>query len=462
MASPGSAFEYASANLAGAVEALKELLRVPSISALPDHAADTRRAADLVAAMLDLAGLEEARAVGDPGGGYPVVRGDWLGAPGAPTLLLYGHYDVQPPDPLDEWVSPPFEPVERDGRVYARGADDNKGQLVAIIKGVEAVLKTAGRLPVNVKFLVEGEEESGGKALPSYLRDHAAEAAGDAVFVADSQWVTFDRPTIVTALRGLVYVEVEAAGARQDLHSGTYGGIAPNPLNALAWLLAELKGRDGRVRIPGFYDAVRPPGDVERQAWASLGIDEAALLRDEVGAAAYFGEEGQDLHERRWGRPTLDVHGIRGGFTGEGAKTVIPARATAKVSMRLVPAQDPRQVYEAFTRFVEDATPPGVTFTVRPINIDPPVEASPAGRGVKALARALERGFDRAPAFIRMGGSVPVTTAFHEALGVELLVTGFGLPDARLHSPNENFALSQLEGGIRSVAALLEEFGRQG
>ena len=365
------AFEYASSHMEESIEDLEALLRIPSISALPDHAADTRRAAEHVAGMLQRAGLANARAVEDPDGGYPVVRGDWLEAEHAPTLVLYGHYDVQPPDPLDEWTSPPFEPTRRDGRIYARGADDNKGQMTAIVKAVEAVLKGEGRLPLNIKFAIEGEEESGGKALPNYLKRNAAELAGDAVLVADSQWVSFEHPPVVTALRGLVYTEVEAAGATQDLHSGTYGGIAPNPLNALGWLISELKGRDGRVRVPGFYDAVLPPAAEELASWAGLGIDEAALLRDEVGSSAFFGEEGVGTTERRWARPTLDVHGIRGGFIGSGAKTVIPARAVAKVSMRLVPNQDPQAVFDSFTAFVEAAAPPGITFTVTPINIDP-------------------------------------------------------------------------------------------
>ena len=263
-------------------------------------------------------------------------------------------------------------------------------------------------------------------------------------------------PGLVTGLRGLVYTEVEAIGASQDLHSGTYGGIAPNPFNALAWVIAGLKGPDGHVNVAGFYDGVRPPTADERASWTRLGIDEEALLRDEIGSPDYFGEDGYGVLERRWARPTLDVHGIRGGFTGEGAKTVIPARAVAKVSMRLVPDQDPKAVLDAFRARVQELASPGVRLEVRAINSDPPVSASSDGRGV----RALQRGFGKEPALLRMGGSVPVTTAFKEALGVELVVTGFGLPDARLHSPNENYALTQFEGGIKTTIAMLEEFGR--
>jgi acetylornithine deacetylase/succinyl-diaminopimelate desuccinylase-like protein len=453
-----AAFDYASDHLSESVEDLLELLRIPSISALPQHGADTRRAADYMALALERAGMENARAVADPDGGYPVIRGDWLGAPGAPTLLLYGHYDVQPPDPLDEWQSPPFEPAIREGRIYARGADDNKGQIMAIVKGVEAVMRSARGLPVNVKFAIEGEEESGGQALPRYLRVNAAEMAGEAVLVADSQWPSSAAPGLVTVLRGLVYTEVEAVGPAQDLHSGTYGGIASNPFNALAWVIAGLKGPDGRVLIPGFYDDVRDPSPQELTDWSKLAIDDAALLRDEIGSREFFGDPGLPIAWRRWARPTLDVHGIRGGFTGEGAKTVIPARALAKISMRLVPDQDPRKVFDAFVARVQQLASPGVELKVRAINIDPPVHSPAGGRGVTAAARALKRGFGVEPVLTRMGGSVPVTVAFQEALGVELVVTGFGLPDARLHSPNENFAVRQYEGGIKTTIAMLEEF----
>jgi acetylornithine deacetylase/succinyl-diaminopimelate desuccinylase-like protein len=394
----------------------------------------------------------------EPETGYPVVRGDWLGAPGKPTLLLYGHYDVQPPDPLEEWRSPPFEPVVEDGRITARGANDNKGQFVAIAKGVEAVMRAEGRLPVNVKWAIEGEEESGGRALPNYLREHKEEMAGDAVFVADNHFPAPGLPAILTGLRGLLYLEVEAQGAAVDLHSGTYGGAAPNPFNALAWIIAGLKDPRGRVTIPGFYDRVVDAMSTEVESWKRLGIDEERLLRDEIGSDAFFGEPEYPVLQRLYARPTLDVHGIRGGFTGDGAKTVIPARAVAKISMRLVPDQDPREILAAFEKRVEELATPGTTMTVRAINVDPPVKIAVDGRGVQAAVRAFKRGFGADPVMLRMGGSIPVMTAFQEALGVELVASGFGLPDDHLHSPNEKFDLAQFEGGIRTTAAMLEEF----
>jgi acetylornithine deacetylase/succinyl-diaminopimelate desuccinylase-like protein len=394
----------------------------------------------------------------EPATGYPVVRGDWLGVPGKPTLLLYGHYDVQPPDPLEEWKSPPFEPVVEDGRITARGANDNKGQFVAILKGVEAVMRAEGRLPVNVKWAIEGEEESGGRALPNYLREHREEMAGDAVFVADNHFPAPGLPAILTGLRGLLYLELEAQGAAVDLHSGTYGGAAPNPFNALAWIIAGLKDPYGRVTIPGFYDRVVDAEQAEVDSWKRLGIDEERLLREEIGSDAFFGESGYSVLQRLYARPTLDVHGIRGGFTGEGAKTVIPARAVAKVSMRLVPDQDPREILAAFEQRVNELATPGTNVTVRSINIDPPVKIAVDGRGVQAAMRAFKRGFGADPVTVRMGGSIPVMTAFQEALGVELVAAGFGLPDDRLHSPNEKFDLAQFEGGIRTTAAMLEEF----
>jgi acetylornithine deacetylase/succinyl-diaminopimelate desuccinylase-like protein len=402
--------------------------------------------------------MENVHLAEPTGSGSPVIRGDWLGAPGKPTLLLYGHYDVQPPDPLDEWESPPFEPVVRDDKIYARGSSDNKGQFFAILKGLEAVMQTAGSLPVNVKWAIEGEEEISGPSLGLYLRDHQEEMAGDAVFVADNNFPAPGLPAVLTGLRGLVYTEIEAVGASADLHSGTYGGAAPNPLNALAWALGELKDRSGRVQVPGFYDRVIDPTEEEMQSWKRLGIDEDRLLHDEIGSDSFFGEEEFGILHRTYARPTLDIHGIRGGFVGDGPKTVIPARALAKVSMRLVPDQDPNAVYEAFVKRVGELQSPGVRFSVRPISLDPPVKAAIDGRGVQAAARAFQRGFGREAVFVRMGGSIPVMSAFQSALGVELVASGFGLPDDRLHSPNEKMDLSQFEGGIKTAAAFLEEY----
>ncbi len=435
-----------------------ELLRIPSISALPEHASDVRAGAEATAQALRSVGMEDVHLAEPADGGSPVVRGDWLGAAGKPTLLLYGHYDVQPPDPLDEWTSPPFEPVVRDDKIFARGASDNKGQFFAILKGLEALMQAGGALPVKVKWAIEGEEEISGKSLEQYLKDNRKEMAGDAVFVADNNFPAPGLPAVLTGLRGLVYTEIEAVGAAADLHSGTYGGAAPNPLNALAWALAELKDRSGRVQIPGFYARVIDPTPEEMESWKRLGIDEDKLLHDEIGSDSFFGEQEYGILHRTYARPTLDVHGIRGGFVGDGPKTVIPARALAKVSMRLVPDQDPHEIYDAYVKRVMELQTPGVTFSVRPISLDPPVQAPIEGRGVQAAARAFKRAFGHDAVFVRMGGSIPVMSAFQSALGVELVASGFGLPDDRLHSPNEKMDVAQFEGGIKTAAAFLEEY----
>ena len=453
----GSAFEHVDANLDGYVQELFELLRIPSVSALPEHTADVREAAEATAGALRQAGMENVH-LAEHQGGNPVVRGDWLGAgPGAPTLLLYGHYDVQPADPLDEWQSGPFDPVIRDGRIYARGASDNKGQYFAIIKGLEALMAAGGRLPVNVKWTVEGEEEVSGRTLFTYLADHREELRADAVFVADNNFPRPGLPAVLTGLRGLVYTQLDVQGAAADLHSGTYGGAAPNPLNALGWIIAGLKDASGQVTIPGFYDRVVDPTEDELESWRRLGIDEGKLLRDEIGSSSFFGEPGFSVLHRLYARPTLDVNGIHGGFGGEGSKTVIPARAMAKISMRLVPDQDPNEVVAAFRKRVEELTTPGVTVTVTELSIDRPVKAAVDGRGVQAAVRAYRRAFQAEPVFVRMGGSIPVMAAFQEHLGVELIASGFGLPDDRLHSPNEKMDVAQFAGGIKTTAALLEE-----
>jgi len=452
-----TAFEHVDANLDGYVAELFELLRIPSVSALPAHAGDVRAAAEVTAGALREIGMENVH-LAEFAGGNPVVRGDWLGAgPGAPTLLLYGHYDVQPADPFGEWISGPFEPEIRDGKIYARGASDNKGQYFAIIKGLDAVIKATGTLPVNVKWTVEGEEEVSGRALFSYLADHREELRADAVFVADNNFPRRGLPAVLTGLRGLVYTQLDVQAASADLHSGTYGGGAPNPLNALGWIIAGLKDSSGRVTIPGFYDAVVDPTAEEVDSWGRLGIDEDRLLADEIGSASFFGETEYSVLHRLYARPTLDVHGISGGFVGEGPKTVIPARAMAKISMRLVPDQDPQAVFAALKRRVEELTTPGVKVSVREFSLDVPVKAPVSGRGVQAAVRAFRRAFQQEPAFVRMGGSIPVMAAFQEHLGVELIASGFGLPDDRLHSPNEKMDVAQFEGGIKTTAALVEE-----
>jgi acetylornithine deacetylase/succinyl-diaminopimelate desuccinylase-like protein len=437
---------------------LFELIRMPSVSALSEHRADCRRAADWLVDRLRRAGMT-AEAVDMVPDGNPVVAAEWLGAgPDRPTLAIYGHYDVQPPDPLDEWTSPPFEPTVRDGVIYARGSDDNKGQLMCGVRAAELAFE-AGGPPVNLRFFVEGEEEVGGKSLPAYLRREAAGVPADYVLIADGQFVAPGLPNLLTGLRGLLYVEVEAEGASADLHSGIYGGVAPNPLNTLAHVIAGLKDRDGRVQVPGFYDDVVPPTEEELAGWRQLPIDEEEQ-KAAMGVRALEGEAGFSPVERKWVRPTLDVHGIIGGFQGEGQKTVIPARAKAKISMRLVPDQDPERIFESLSTFVETQATAGIRLTVRKLSSGRPVRTGTDHPGVAAARGAFKAAFGAEPVLTREGGSIPVTIDFQEALGSHLLVTGFGLPGDALHSPNEHYSLDQYFRGIEMVLRLMENLGR--
>jgi acetylornithine deacetylase/succinyl-diaminopimelate desuccinylase-like protein len=436
---------------------LFELLRIPTVSALSEHRADCRRAADWLVDRLRRAGMT-AQAVDMIEGGHPVVAAEWLGAgPDRPTLAIYGHYDVQPPDPLEEWTSPPFEPTVRDGILFARGSDDNKGQLMCGVRAAELAFQ-AGGPPVNLRFLVEGEEEVGGESLPAYLRREADRIPTDYVFIADGQFVAPGLPNLLTGLRGLLYVEVEAEGASADLHSGIYGGVAPNPLNTLSHVIAALKDRDGRVQVPGFYDDVVPPTEEELAGWRQLPVNDDEQ-RAAMGVRALEGEPGFSAVERKWARPTLDVHGIIGGFQGEGQKTVIAARARAKISMRLVPDQDPDRILESFTRFVEAQATPGIRLGVRKLSSGRPVRTGTDHPGVAAARAAFKAAYGAEPVLTREGGSIPVTIEFQEALGCHLLVTGFGLPGDALHSPNEHYALDQYFRGIEMILHLMENLG---
>jgi acetylornithine deacetylase/succinyl-diaminopimelate desuccinylase-like protein len=441
------------------LEGLKTFLRIPSISTLPEHKADIRRAAEFVAEELRRAGLSEVELIEGPG--HPLVYGEWTGAPGKPTLLLYGHYDVQPPDPLEEWKSPPFEPAVRGDDIFARGASDDKGQTYILIKAVEGLLKTRGNLPVNVKFLIEGEEEVGGGHIERYVASRPPRLRADAALICDTEMFAPGLPTLCVGLRGIVYTEVEVQGASHDLHSGVYGGAAPNPIQAAAEILCALKDREGRIQIPGFYDRVQPPSAKEREAWARLPFDEEEYREKEVGAPELVGEPGVPLLERLWARPTLEVHGIRGGFTGEGAKTVIPARATAKISMRLAPDQRPEEAFEQFRRAVEAARPRGVTVQVRLIHGAAPSLVDPESPFLRAAAQALEEVFGGKTVYVRSGGSIPIVGLFDRHLGIPSVLMGFGLPDDNLHAPNEKFHLPNFYRGIETVARYLEILGEQ-
>ena len=438
------------------LEGLKTFLRIPSISTLSEHKPDIRRAAEFARDELRAAGLSAELIEGE---GNPLVYAEWLGAPGKPTVLFYGHYDVQPPDPLDEWKSAPFEPDVRGDDIFARGACDDKGQVYIQIKAVEALLKTTGRLPVNVKFLLEGEEETGGEHIEAYVQTRPPRLQADAALVCDTEMFAPGLPTICVGLRGMVYYELHVEGANHDLHSGVYGGAAPNPMQAIAEIITALKDRNGHILIPGFYDRVVPPSDKERAAWASLPFDENEYTEKEMAARELVGEPGVPLFERVWARPTLEVHGIRGGFTGEGAKTVIPARAVAKISTRLVGDQRVDESIAQFTAAVKAATPRGVTVEVKMLHSGAPSLTNPDNPFIHAAADALQQTFGKETVYIRSGGSIPIVGVFDRYLGIPSVMMGFGLPDDNLHAPNEKFHLPNFYRGIETVARYLQILG---
>lgn len=427
---------------------LRELLRIPSISTLPEHRDDMAGAAQWLCDRLSASGIQ-AEVIQTAG--HPLVYGEWLDAPGKPTVLIYGHYDVQPVDPLDLWETPPFEPAIRNGNIYARGASDDKGQTLTMIAAAESWLQGSGTLPINLKFLIEGEEEAGGAAVTAYLAEQRNRLQADVALVADSGMFAPDVPTLETGLRGIVYTEVQARGAAQDLHSGLYGGVAPNPLNALAHVIAGLKDLNGRITIPGFYDDVYMPEQEIRDSWRDLPFDEEAYRRDELGSTALVGEQGYTPIERTWARPTLDVHGIVGGFVGDGAKTVIPAAATAKISMRIVPAQQADKIFALFERRVLELTPPGIELSVRLHHTGDPVLVPTDSTYVGAARQALEATFGRPAILGRSGGSIPIVGEFKECLGIDTILMGWGLPDDNLHAPNEKLSLSNFYRGIETV-----------
>jgi acetylornithine deacetylase/succinyl-diaminopimelate desuccinylase-like protein len=436
------------------VDELKQYLAIPSISALPQHAADVRRAAEWTGEALTSAGLQNVRLLETPG--HPVVYGDWLNAPGKPTILFYGHYDVQPVDPVELWTSPPFEATVRDGEIYARGAADDKGQVFMHIKAVEAHLKQSGSLPLNIKFFIEGEEEVGSANLDDFVRSHKQDLAADVVVISDSPM--FDRgvPSICYGLRGLTYFQVDMRGTKSDLHSGSFGGAVANPAFVLASVLAQMKDRGGRIKIAGFYDDVRPLSDAERAEWKKLPFNETKY-RKELGAPKLFGESGYSTLERVWARPTFEVNGLLSGFTGEGAKTVLPATAMAKVSMRLVPDQDPKKIGDLFEAYLQKVAPKTVELKVTRMHGGKPWMTEFDNKYVRAAGRAIEQGFGKAPVFNREGGSIPVVSTFQEELGLPSVLFGVGLPDENAHAPDERLDLGNFHNGIIASAYLYQE-----
>ncbi len=449
---------YVQSNEARFLEELKEFLRIPSISTLPEHNGDTRRAAEYAAEKLTAAGLENVEVIQTER--HPLVYADWLHAPGMPTVLCYGHFDVQPPDPLELWISPPFEPTERDGNLYARGSADDKGQMYSHIKALEALRDVHGTLPLNIKVLLEGEEEVGGLSVAAYVEHNPEKLRADIALVSDTEMYEPGMPTLKVGLRGLLYMEIEAQGPSRDLHSGVYGGAAPNAVFGLIELLSKAKDADGHLQIPGIYETVDPPSAAEKTSWEQLPFDEAEYLASEVGSTSLTGEPGYSVFERTWARPTLEVHGIAGGFTGAGAKTVIPAKAVAKVSIRLVPRQDPAVVEAAVRQFVADNAPKGIRCEVRVLSSGPGLMVNTDHPAIRVAAKALSDVFGKPTVFTRSGGSIPIVGDFATHLGIPTILMGFGLPDDGLHSPNEKYNIRNYFDGIRTVAHFFEEYGK--
>ncbi len=456
-----SAVSYARENQQRFLNELKDLLRIPSVSTLPQHKDDVQRAAQFVADEMKRLGLENVAII--PTQGHPLVYGDWLHASGKPTVLCYGHYDVQPPDPLEEWISPPFEPTERNQNLYARGAVDDKGQMYMHLKALEALMRTGGgKLPVNVRLLIEGEEEVGGESIEQYVRQYPERLKADVALVSDTEMFAAELPTLCVGLRGLVYTELEATGAMVDLHSGMYGGVAPNPLEALARIISGLKDASGKVLVPGFYDRVLQPNPGELKAWNALPFDEEEYRKKEVGSTVLTGEAGYSVLERTWSRPTLEVHGMPGGFVEPGAKTVIPARASAKISMRLVPEQRPEEIFKSYSEYVQSLVPKGIQLKIKKHSLGPAIVVPTENQYVRAAIDAMREIFNKDTVFIRSGGSVPIVGDFQAHLKIPTVMMGFGLPDDNLHAPNEKFHIPNFYRGIESIIRFFQKVGEDG
>ena len=434
-------------------EELKSLLRLASISTDPKHQSDIEQAAHFVHDQFKKIGFATEIMATD---GHPVVYAEWLHASNQPTILVYGHYDVQPPDPLDLWTTPPFEPTERNGNIYARGVTDDKGQLFTHIKAVESWIKTEGSLPVNIKFLIEGEEEIGSPNLDPFIQQHREKLSCDIAVISDTSQFAPGVPAITYGLRGLAYFELSLEGPQQDLHSGGFGGTLTNPANALATIISALHDENGSITIPGFYDEVLELSKEERQRWSQLPFDEKGY-QDHMGVSGLFGEKGFSTLERKWGRPTCDVNGLYSGYSGEGSKTIVPAKAGAKISCRLVPHQDPKTIAQGFKKLVSEICPTGIRLSIKEFHSSPAVLVPVDSPAVQAAARAIEQGFGKWPVFMRHGGTIPVVTTFQEILNVDTLLLGWGYPDDNTHSPNEKFCLASFHNGIRASASLWQE-----
>jgi len=439
------------------VEELQTFLRIPSISTLQENNEDMKHCATFVAEKLKEAGLNRIEIF--PTEGHPIVYGEWLGAPGKPTVLIYGHYDVQPVDPVELWDNPPFDPVIKDDKIFARGATDDKGQMYIHIKSVEAFFKVKGSLPLNVKFIIEGEEEIGSEHLSGFIEQHKDLLKCDAVLISDTSLYEAGIPTITYGLRGLSYMEIEVTGPDKDLHSGSFGGAVANPINVLAEMIAKLHDKNRKITIPHFYDDVLPLTKEEKKNFERLNFSDKNFAK-ELGVKELAGEAKFSTLERLWVRPTLDCNGIIGGFTGKGAKTVIASQASAKISMRLVPNQDPKKIAKLFTKYIKSITPKSVNVKISDLHGAYPSLSPLTGKAIKAAAISMEKAFGKKTIFMREGGSIPVVADFQRLLKAPSVLMGFGLNSENLHSPNEHFSLTHFQLGIQSSAYFFEEFSK--
>lgn len=453
----GPVLDFIQSNYQNYLEELKEYLRIPSVSTLQSHKSEMIRCAEFAEKKLKQAGISKTKIYSTKG--HPIVYGEWLGAPGKPTVLIYGHYDVQPVDPLNLWDDPPFEPVIRDGKIFARGANDNKGQHFVHIKSVEAFFKTQGSLPINVKFILEGEEEIGSDNLAPFISQYKDMLSCDAILISDTSMYEAGRPTITYGLRGLLYMEVEVIAANRDLHSGSFGGAVANPINELAKIISKLHDQNQKVTVPNFYKDVLKLTKKEKENFQSLRFSDKAYAKD-LGVKELLGEKGFSTLERLWVRPTLDCNGIIGGFTEKGAKTVLPSKAMAKISMRLVPNQDPKKIAAEFTKFIKKISPKSVHVNVTTVHYGSPVVAPIDSEAIVAGAKAVSKAFGKKAVFTREGGSIPIVVDFMKILKAPAVMMGLGLDSDNIHSPNEHFRLENFEKGILSSAYFIDEMSK--
>ena len=448
---------YINSNKENYVDELKDFLKIPSISTLAENEKDMSTAAEFVSKKMKSAGLENVNIIQTKG--HPLVYADWLHAPGKPTVLVYGHYDVQPVDPIDLWDSPPFEPTIKDGKIFARGATDDKGQMFMHIKSVEAFFKTTGALPLNIKFIIEGEEEIGSDNLEEFVSKNRDLLKCDAVLISDTSLYGPGIPTLTYGLRGLCYMEITLTGPNRDLHSGTFGGAVDNPINVLAEMISKLKDSSGKIKIPGFYNDVVKLTKEERDNFKALPFSEKQYAKT-LGVKELMGEKGYSTLERAWARPTLDCNGIYGGFTGEGAKTVLPSKATAKISMRLVPNQNPQKIAKQFSAYIKKLAPKTVKVDIKDLHGAFPIATSLDDKATRAAADALAKVFGKKTVFMREGGSIPIVVTFAKKLKAAPVLMGMGLNTENLHSPNEHFNLNHFHLGILSSAYFFDEFAK--